>query len=244
VYVRVTTTMTQPVGKVDPDHAALVEYLRSRETRDPPPGGPAHPAAPPREPVDSYRPGGPVTDHTVCKMGCHGVPRYGDGRTYTDRRTDDRLALGASVLTAGVPVGGAIRAGTTAVTAASRRLSSLFARRATQAAPAAPVAATLPRTLVAAERQLQMKFKHAGDFGVTGNYNRASAQQFREALQRHVSNPEVRQIVGQCRKNDAIHYLDPRSGLNVVTDRAGNFITGWRLEGVQLRDVSTRGWLW
>lgn len=49
------------------------------------------------------------------------------------------------------------------------------------------------QVLLKSSKQLQSKFKHALDFGVTGNYSRANATKFSEALNRHINNPEVPQ---------------------------------------------------
>ncbi|MEO0460585.1 MAG: colicin D domain-containing protein [Myxococcota bacterium] len=93
-------------------------------------------------------------------------------------------------------------------------------------------------------KQLQKKFKHAEDFGVSGSYTKDNATKFLEAIQEHVSSGRTQEILGQYRGKPAIHFLDPETGLNVVTDTAGNFVTGWKLSVQQLEDVLTRGWLW
>lgn len=50
--------------------------------------------------------------------------------------------------------------------------------------------------------------------------------------------------VGTYRNSPATLYLDPKSGLNVVSDLDGSFITGFRLGSGQLNDVLTTGRLW
>jgi hypothetical protein len=97
--------------------------------------------------------------------------------------------------------------------------------------------------LLRTTRQLQAKFKHAGDFGVTGNYSRANAAEFSRAIHQHINSPSVRTIQGTYHTQTVTHYLDPSTGLNVIADPAGNFISGWRLSPGQLRNVLTHGGL-
>ena len=92
--------------------------------------------------------------------------------------------------------------------------------------------------------QLQKKFKHAGDFGVTGNYAATNAARFSAAMHQHMNAAGTQRIVGTYRNASAAHYLDPKTGLNVVSDLDGNFITGFRLGSGQLNDVLTTGRLW
>jgi Colicin D len=91
--------------------------------------------------------------------------------------------------------------------------------------------------------QLASKFKHAKDFGVTGNYSKANAVEFSRAIHQHVNSPGVRAIQGTYHKAPLTHYSDPSSGLNVIADPAGNFVSGWRLGAEQLKNVLAHGGL-
>ena len=97
------------------------------------------------------------------------------------------------------------------------------------------------RVLLRSTQQLQKKFKHAADFGVTGNYSKANATKFSEAINKHINSPDVIKINGTYRGDPAIHYLDPTTGLNVISDTAGNFISGWRLSNRQQAHVLLHG---
>ncbi|WP_366665108.1 colicin D domain-containing protein [Microcoleus sp. bin48.metabat.b7b8b9.023] len=44
------------------------------------------------------------------------------------------------------------------------------------------------------DRQIQKKFKHAADFGISGNYNLQTAAAFAEAIQTHVQKQECRKL--------------------------------------------------
>ena len=92
-------------------------------------------------------------------------------------------------------------------------------------------------------KQLQKKFKHAKQFGVKGNYSKANAAKFSEAIHKHINNPAVKAIKGAYHKKSVTHYLDPKSGLNIIVDSAGNFISGWKLSPAQLLNVLKHGGL-
>lgn len=97
------------------------------------------------------------------------------------------------------------------------------------------------RTLNFAPRQLQAKFKHAADFGISGNYSNANASEFCKAINRHINTLETKIINGTYKGLPAIHYLDIRTGLNVITHPNGQFWSGWRLSSEQLKHLFTHG---
>ncbi len=99
------------------------------------------------------------------------------------------------------------------------------------------------RALLRTSQQLQAKFKHAADFGVAGNYSKARAAEFSQAIHNHVNNPSVHSIHGTYHKQPVTHFLDAESGLNVIVDPAGNFISGWRLSPAQRQNVLKHGGL-
>jgi hypothetical protein len=89
--------------------------------------------------------------------------------------------------------------------------------------------------------QLQHGFKHAKDFGVGGNANNKTLSEFSSALQSHVDAAGTRAIQGTYRGNPAMHHVDPSTGLNVIRDSSGNFLSGWKLSPQQLQHVLTTG---
>lgn len=94
--------------------------------------------------------------------------------------------------------------------------------------------------LISQPRQLQAKFGHADDFGVTGNYNSANAARFNEAIFEHINAPGTTTIRGTYRGDPVTHFLDPKTGLNVIS-RDGVFVSGWRLNSDQLANVLRNG---
>ncbi|MDX2246331.1 MAG: colicin D domain-containing protein [Bacteroidia bacterium] len=94
--------------------------------------------------------------------------------------------------------------------------------------------------------QLQSKFKHAIDFGVLGNFNKANAAKFSAAINQHINATSTQVIHGAYRNtsNAVTFYLNPTTGLNVVSTRSGQFITGAKLSPAQINDILTKGFLW
>jgi hypothetical protein len=98
------------------------------------------------------------------------------------------------------------------------------------------------RVLLNTAKQLQAKFKHAIDFGVKGNYSKATAAQFSSALNQHINAARV--IQGTYKGQAVIHYLNPTTGVNVISKTTGEFISGWKLGAGQLQGVLKNGTLW
>jgi RHS repeat-associated protein len=92
--------------------------------------------------------------------------------------------------------------------------------------------------------QLQSKFKHAGDFGVSGNFNLANAAAFGEAIQKHVQSKGTVAIQGAYRsaKNLVTYHLDSATSRVVITDRGGNFVTAYKASVKQVEEIVTKGW--
>jgi RHS repeat-associated protein len=119
----------------------------------------------------------------------------------------------------------------------SQRLRLAFAARAGGGA--------FSRILSFTERAAQKGFtKHGADFGLSGNWNPARAAEYRSTINQFINRPGVQTITGSYRGNPAVHYVDPTSGLNVVSDLSGNYVSAWRLGVEQLQSVLSTGWLW
>jgi hypothetical protein len=48
-------------------------------------------------------------------------------------------------------------------------------------------------------------------------------------------------IRAKYRGRDVYRYYEPRTGLNVMTDLDGNYISGWQLDDKQIRNLTTTG---
>jgi len=98
------------------------------------------------------------------------------------------------------------------------------------------------RSLNCSERQIKRKFKHAENFGIQGNnYNPSKGKEFQKAIESHVYSPDTIKIKGTYRWNNVIHYFNPKTNNNVITNSNGDFISGWRLDADQIKNVTTRG---
>ena len=89
--------------------------------------------------------------------------------------------------------------------------------------------------------QLQHAFKHAKDFGIAGNPSNKTIGEFSTAIQNHIAAPGTQVIQGTYRGHTVTHFLDPITGLNVIQDSSGNFLSGWKLSLKQLEYVTTTG---
>ncbi|HIE5768753.1 TPA: RHS repeat-associated core domain-containing protein [Proteus mirabilis] len=91
-------------------------------------------------------------------------------------------------------------------------------------------------------KQLQKKFKHAIDFGVTGNANKIGIAKFEIAMKNHMNLSSTIKIKGQYRwDQDVYHYFNPETNLNVMIDMDGKFISGWKLSEKQTTDLLEKG---
>jgi RHS repeat-associated protein len=86
--------------------------------------------------------------------------------------------------------------------------------------------------------------KHGEDFGLTGNWNPQRSAEFSRAINMHINRSDIQVISGTYRGQKVSHYLDPRTGLNVMLDESGNYLSGWRLGDDQLESVLSSGRLY
>jgi RHS repeat-associated protein len=99
----------------------------------------------------------------------------------------------------------------------------------------------IAREILIDSTQIQKKFKHAEDFGISGNFNKQNALEFEKAIKNHVNSSSTSVIGGTYRGQSVTHYLDKTTGLNVLKDSSGNFLSGWKLNSEQLKNVIERG---
>ncbi len=189
----------------------------------------------------------PVTVDPNSFGALHGIDNDFNGKTGAEVAAEIGKAVPKGILDAAMMMGGAGEA-QGAYQAADKLLKARKAVQCERAAAAAKKAADAAKTeasqiLGMTKQQLQSKFKHAGDFGVTGNFNSANASKFSSAINQHINSPSVKAIQGTYRGNPVTHYVDPSTGLNAIAGPAGNFISGWKLSPQQLNHVLTTGTL-
>ena len=93
------------------------------------------------------------------------------------------------------------------------------------------------------DSQIQLKFKHANDFGVIGNPNRENFELFKDKVIEHMKDPSTKIIEGRYRKNlEVTHWVNEDTGLNVMINSTDNkFISGWKLGDKQLEKLKNEG---
>lgn len=91
-------------------------------------------------------------------------------------------------------------------------------------------------------KQIQKKYKHAPDFGITGNYNQENTQLLKDKIIEHMKEPSTQIIEGTFKKIEVTYYFNPETGLNVFFNTDNNkFISGWLLKNDQLDNMVNRG---
>jgi RHS repeat-associated protein len=91
--------------------------------------------------------------------------------------------------------------------------------------------------LMTSRAQLEAKFKHATDFGVTDARGAAGFDSFGAAVKSFVSDASTIRVTGTYRSNPAILNYNTASRLVVVQDMSGAFVSGWQMSPAQLANV-------
>jgi len=81
--------------------------------------------------------------------------------------------------------------------------------------------------------QLQKKFKHAVDFGITGPQNKANVAAYEAALKAHLADSNVIAVSGTYLNKPATLYIHPDTNLVVIVDGTGAFQSAWKLSSQQ-----------
>jgi hypothetical protein len=108
-----------------------------------------------------------------------------------------------------------------------------------QLGPGVKLAAETPLTTTPS--QIEAKFKHAQDFGVTEPRGRAGFDALEKALSEQVNDPGTMHIAGTYRGNPAILNYNPSTGTVVVQSPTGEFISGWRVSQAQAANILNQG---
>jgi hypothetical protein len=111
---------------------------------------------------------------------------------------------------------------------------------ASKAAPAGKADSSLPE-LTQSRPQLEAKFKHAADFGVTETRGVGGFDAYGKALDSFVRDPSTLRVRGTYRGNPAILNYNQADRLIVVQEPDGSFVSGWRMSKAQLQNVISRG---
>ncbi len=82
------------------------------------------------------------------------------------------------------------------------------------------------------ENKLNHHYSHAADFGVLGPPNKVNGERFVNAIQDFTKNSETISFRGTFRGQEAIHYVNPRTGLHasfaLEGPKVGSYLGGWK----------------
>lgn len=96
-------------------------------------------------------------------------------------------------------------------------------------------------SIVIEDKQLQRKFKHAGDFGIRGSYSLQNIIKFKTAIKNHLQSSTTQMRKGTFRGKSGFHYFDTQTALNVILNDNGYFVSGWKLNEKQLKAIIDTG---
>lgn len=80
--------------------------------------------------------------------------------------------------------------------------------------------------------KLQHEWKHAGDFGLSGNWNKANGELYEKAIRNHIQG--ATDVWKSKYRGDEVYvYYDRNTGLGAYTDLNGYYIGGWKFSKEQ-----------
>ena len=100
----------------------------------------------------------------------------------------------------------------------------------------------MQKSFLISPRNLQHEFSsYAPDFGVSGNWNKANADLFKQAIESHIAAAPVI-MPGTFRGVVVVtHYYDPATALWAAFDQTNTFVAGWKLYRTQIADLLNKG---
>jgi colicin D len=95
---------------------------------------------------------------------------------------------------------------------------------------------------LSSDKEIQHEMvKHGGDFGASTHDTKPNRDLFRQKLTAHLENPDTIAIVGRAFGEDATHYVNYKTALNVFARADGRFWGAWKLGPEQFISVLTTG---
>ncbi|WP_245742771.1 polymorphic toxin-type HINT domain-containing protein [Fontibacillus panacisegetis] len=89
-------------------------------------------------------------------------------------------------------------------------------------------------------KKLQHEWKHAGDFGLSGNWNKTNGELYEKAIQNHMQGA-TNVWKSKYRGDDVFVYFDKNTGIGSYTDLSGNYVGGWKFNQAQLEFHQNNG---
>lgn len=89
-------------------------------------------------------------------------------------------------------------------------------------------------------KKLQHEFKHAGDFGISGNWNKTTEDAYQKAIQSHIDSAS--DVYKSTYRGQEVNvFINKETGLGAYTDLSGNYIGGWKFTPEQMNFHLTNG---
>ncbi|MFB7817191.1 colicin D domain-containing protein [Paenibacillus chitinolyticus] len=88
--------------------------------------------------------------------------------------------------------------------------------------------------------KLQHEFKHSGDFGITGTWNKANGKAYENAIRQHIDDSDILWRT-TFRKGDAYLYYNSNTGVGSYIDLNGGYMGGWKLNSTQVNYHTRNG---
>lgn len=88
--------------------------------------------------------------------------------------------------------------------------------------------------------KLQHEWKHAKDFGIKGNWNKANGLKYQQAIEKHLKTA-TDVYKSTYRGSDVYVYLNQKTGIGAYVDMAGNYVGGWKFTAEQIAYHITNG---
>ncbi|MBO1627445.1 colicin D domain-containing protein [Bacillus arachidis] len=89
-------------------------------------------------------------------------------------------------------------------------------------------------------KKLQHEYKHAKDFGVTGNWNKVAAETYQKAIQNHIDT--ANDVYKSTYRGQEVYvHINRNNEVGAYTDLSGNYIGGWKFNSNQMNFHLTNG---
>jgi hypothetical protein len=98
-----------------------------------------------------------------------------------------------------------------------------------------------PPRLLLSRTQIERKFKHAKDFGVTDARGKAGYEKLEQAVKSHMDDPATLHISGTYRGQPAVLNYNPGTNRVVVQKPNGEFVSGWSPSQAQSQHILEQG---
>ena len=137
------------------------------------------------------------------------------------------LQVAEAVTPGGKGAAGAIGVGKTAVEATAANVEAVAANAAKNTGKG--TFSNISDNVAFSSKQLDKKFKHAGDFGVvTPKKNSETIAQYQTAIKSHLDNTSTYEHGTYLLVPESKVFYNPQTNNVVVIDNTGNFVSGWK----------------